>query len=204
MTEENNVLDQLQQIGIEIKACQQCLLHQTRTQAVPGDGEARRPLMFIGEAPGGEEDKQGLPFVGASGKFLSSLLEKNGIARQDIYITNVIKCRPPNNRDPLPEEINNCKPFLRKQFAIIHPKVVVTLGRYSMSLFLPDHRISKVHGELFRVKSTYVIPMYHPAAALYNPKLRPEMEKDFAGMAYFLSTLEEKEGGEDDEGHPLA
>jgi len=134
--------------------------------------------MFIGEAPGFHEDQQGRPFVGAAGRFLEELLESIGLKREDVFITNVIKCRPPGNRDPLPEEIEGCKPYLDRQIELLQPKLVVTLGRFSMARAFPRARISHIHGQPRKIGGVVYYPMYHPAAALHQPGLRPTVEED--------------------------
>ncbi len=162
----------------EILACSACRLASGRTHAVPGEGSQTAELMFIGEAPGEYEDRLGRPFVGAAGKFLDELLGMIGFDRKSVYIANVIKCRPPANRDPLPDEISTCKPFLDRQIELINPKVIVTLGRFSMSLFLPGSTIGKCHGkEVVKNGITY-FPMYHPAAALHQQSLRQVIQSD--------------------------
>ena len=169
----------LEAIHAEVRTCTRCPLHVGRTKAVPGAGPADALIMFIGEAPGFHEDQQGLPFVGAAGRFLNELLEKAGIDRERVYITNVIKCRPPGNRDPREEEVETCKPYLEEQIESINPKVVVTLGRYSMERAFPDEKISAVHGQARKVGDQIYFPMYHPAAALHQPSLRSVVEADF-------------------------
>lgn len=161
-----------------------CALRETATQAVPGDGNADADIMFIGEAPGKNEDEQGIPFVGAAGRFLAEMLESINLKREDIYITNVVKYRPPNNRDPLPEEIDACMPWLHEQIKIIEPKVIVTLGRHAMEHFIPGKKISEVHGQAFRRTFPDIGPqiffaLYHPAAALYNGGMRGTLIEDF-------------------------
>ena len=163
----------------EVRNCTACPLHKGRTHAVPGAGPIDARIMFIGEAPGFHEDQQGLPFVGAAGQFLNELLVQVDIDRESVYITNVIKCRPPGNRDPKIEEVETCKPFLDRQIALIDPKVVVTLGRHSMARAFPDEKISMVHGEARKVGDQIYLPMYHPAAALHQPSLRSSVEADF-------------------------
>jgi DNA polymerase len=154
------------------------LLYRGRTKAVPGEGPANAAILFIGEAPGFHEDQQGRPFVGAAGRFLEELLQRIGMTRQQVYIANVIKCRPPANRDPLPEEIDACASFLDRQLDVIQPKVVVTLGRFSMARFFPEVRISQIHGQARRIEGIICYPMYHPAAALHQPSLRRVVEED--------------------------
>jgi uracil-DNA glycosylase family 4 len=182
----NNREQALEDIHAQVRACTRCPLHVGRTHAVPGDGPANATLMFIGEAPGFHEDQQGIPFVGAAGKFLNELLQKAGIDRGVVYITNVIKCRPPGNRDPLIEEVEVCSPFLDKQIEIINPQVIVTLGRHSMNRAFPDEKISVVHGQPRKVNTRVYFPMYHPAAALHQPSLRSTVEADFDRLRALL------------------
>jgi DNA polymerase len=169
---------ELEKLAAEIAQCTGCLLHGGRTKAVPGEGPEKADIMFIGEAPGFHEDQQGRPFVGAAGKFLEELLESIGLGRKDVYIANVIKCRPPGNRDPLPEEIEACKPFLDRQIELIQPKLIVTLGRFSMARIFPKARISTIHGQPRKVGGIVYYPMYHPAAALHQPSLRHTIKED--------------------------
>jgi uracil-DNA glycosylase family 4 len=171
-------VSELESLAAEISRCTRCLLHRGRTKAVPGAGPSNAEIMFIGEAPGFHEDQQGLPFVGAAGNFLDELLESIGLKRQEVFIANVIKCRPPGNRDPLPEEIEACKPYLDRQIELIQPKLVVTLGRFSMARAFPKARISHIHGQPRKVGGVIYYPMYHPAAALHQPSLRPTVEED--------------------------
>jgi DNA polymerase len=158
-------------------------LREQATQLVLGDGNPDAKIVFIGEAPGKDEDIQGLPFVGASGRFLNEMLAQAGLVRSDVYITNIVKYRPPNNRDPLPEEKREFWPFLMRQLEIIDPKVIITLGRHSMECFIPEAKISQQHGKAKRVKyhdsEFLVIPLYHPAAALYNGSMRQVLIDDF-------------------------
>jgi DNA polymerase len=164
----------LQEVAQQVSECTLCELHHSRKRAVPGEGPAQAGIIFIGEGPGFHENEQGRPFVGAAGKFLEELLGKIGMRREQVYITNVVKCRPPGNRDPRPEEVDMCtRTYLDRQIQAINPKVVVTLGRYSMGLFLPNAKISSVHGQAMQVKGRLVVPMYHPAAALHQQSLKP-------------------------------
>jgi uracil-DNA glycosylase len=174
-----NRKEALSALEAEVRACTACPLHQGRTHAVPGDGPIDARIMFIGEAPGFHEDQQGIPFVGAAGRFLNELLEQVGIDRETVYITNVIKCRPPGNRDPKIEEVEACKSYLDRQIELIDPKIVVTLGRHSMARAFPDEKISAVHGQARKVGDQIYLPMYHPAAALHQPSLRSTVEADF-------------------------
>jgi uracil-DNA glycosylase family 4 len=146
--------------------------------------------MFIGEGPGFHEDRQGRPFVGAAGKFLEELLASIGMTREQVYIANVIKCRPPGNRDPLTDELSACEPYLERQIQLVKPKVIVTLGRFSMYRYFPGAAISKIHGQPKRVGSTLVVPMFHPAAALHQPKWRPLVEADFKKLPGFIAEAE--------------
>ncbi len=164
----------------EIADCPACELARTRTQTVPGVGPAPAEVMCIGEAPGAREDEQGLPFVGPAGRFLDQLLGGIGLSRETVHIANVVKCRPPGNRDPQPEEIAACNPFLERQIALVDPLLIVTLGRFSMSRWFPGASISRIHGRPRRFGGRIVLPMYHPAAALHRGDLRPVIEADFA------------------------
>ncbi len=173
----------------EIRQCTRCPLHRSRTNAVPGEGPVDAPIMFIGEGPGASEDRQGRPFVGPAGMLLESLLEQIGLTREDVYITNVVKCRPPGNRDPEPEEIAACKPFLQRQLKLVDPEVVVTLGRFAMERWLPNERITRVHGKAFRFGKRLIVPMFHPAAALRRPEWEPVLEQDFRQLPAFVDAV---------------
>lgn len=199
--ERRNVLEQIAQ---EIRACKACALHSARTRVVPGAGRPDADIMFIGEAPGYHEDQQGLPFVGASGKYLGELLAMIGLTRNDVFIANVVKCRPPGNREPLPAEIDTCvETYLNQQIAIIRPKIIATLGRFSMALFFPTNaRISKVHGQPRRADGRIYYPLFHPAAVLRNPNLRPAMETDFRRMLSLLEEIGDTNGPVSDEPPP--
>lgn len=172
----------LNELAGEISVCAKCALHETRKMSVPGDGPANAEIMFIGEGPGFHENEQGHPFVGASGKFLDQLLAQADVTRSEVFICNVVKCRPPGNRDPLPDEIAACDAHLEAQIKIINPSIIVTLGRISMSKFIPDVKISAVHGQMKKIGDRYVIPMFHPAAALHQPQLKPSILGDFANL----------------------
>jgi len=176
----------LAQIASEVATCQDCALHYSRNRSVPGVGPATAEIMFIGEGPGFNENEQGLPFVGAAGKFLDELLAQAGLLRADVWIGNVVKCRPPNNRDPLPEELAACNHYLERQITAINPKIIVTLGRYSMGKFFPDARISAIHGQMRRMGDRFIIAMFHPAAALHQVKLKPTLMADFAQLPSLL------------------
>lgn len=167
-----------------------CKLRKTATQGVPGDGNANTLIVFIGEAPGAKEDREGRPFVGAAGKFLDEMLESIKLNREDVYITNIVKYRPPNNRDPLPEEITACAEWLAEEIKLIDPKLIVFLGRHSMNHFFPDEKISEAHGKVIMAekfgKVRHFLPLYHPAAALYNGSLREVLKKDFKKIQKIL------------------
>ncbi len=181
--------DSLAKVASEVRVCTLCPLSRTRTVAVPGEGNPDADLMLIGEGPGYNEDKQGRPFVGAAGNFLNELLASAGLRRQDVFITNVVKCRPPQNRDPLPDEIEACSGYLHRQLALIKPKVVATLGRHSMSRYFPNERISKVHGQPREVGGMTVVPLLHPAAALHQPALRATELEDFARLPAIMEAV---------------
>jgi DNA polymerase len=180
-------LDDLQAKILADKVCPE--LAEQATQLVFGDGNAEAKIVFIGEAPGKSEDLQGIPFVGASGKFLGEMLEMINLKREDIYITNIVKYRPPNNRDPEPEEKRAFLPYLVKQLTIIKPKLIVNLGRHSMDAMLPGLKISQAHGTPIRVKDHVYLPLFHPAAALYNGGLRQTLIDDFALIPTILKKL---------------
>ncbi len=174
----------------QMASCQACGLAQQRTRVVPGEGAEDAAILFIGEAPGFNEDQQGRPFVGAAGAFLDELLLSIGLHRREVYIANVVKCRPPGNRDPLPGEIAACRPWLDRQIEMIQPKVVVTLGRHSLARYLPDEAIGKVHGKPRRMGDVLCFPMYHPAAALHQASLRGVIEQDMQRLANVLKDME--------------
>ncbi|MGB2694762.1 MAG: uracil-DNA glycosylase [Dehalococcoidia bacterium] len=183
----------LGEIGEQVAVCQKCDLATTRTHAVPGEGNPDSDIVFIGEGPGFHEDQQARPFVGQAGKFLDELLASIGLNRNDVYICNVIKCRPPNNRDPLSGEIEACAPWLEQQLETINPKVVVTLGRYSMNRYFPGQSIGRIHGQPRRVNDVLIVPMYHPAAALHQASLRRTIQDDFKKLPTILEqTLKEE------------
>ncbi len=176
----------LKKVAQDTAACTKCDLQYSRKHAVPGAGPVDAEIMFIGEGPGFHENEQGLPFVGAAGRFLDELLENVGLSRSKVFITNVVKCRPPGNRDPQSEELAACDPYLERQIQAINPKVIVTLGRFSMQKFLPNAKISQAHGQAVRVKGRLVVPFFHPAAALHQPSLRPTVEADFAKLPEWI------------------
>jgi DNA polymerase len=174
--------DTLAKLAQEVSVCTNCALHTSRKKSVPGDGPATAEIMFIGEGPGFHENEQGHPFVGASGKFLDQLLAQADLTREEVFIANVVKCRPPSNRDPQPDELAACDEYLEAQIQAIDPSIIVTLGRFSMGKFISDVKISAVHGQMRKVGERYVIPMFHPAAALHQPQLKPSILGDFAKL----------------------
>ncbi len=188
----------LEQIATEVRGCTLCGLHTGRTRAVPGEGPVDAKIMLIGEGPGYHEDRQGRPFVGASGQFLEELLGLAGLRRADVFIGNVVKCRPPQNRDPQPDEVQTCtETYLFRQIAAIDPKVIVTLGRFSMNLFIPGAKISRIHGQPQRVQGRLIVPMLHPAAALHQPQNRPLLEADFRSLPSLLAEEEVRAAARD-------
>ncbi|GAB4333001.1 MAG: uracil-DNA glycosylase [Dehalococcoidia bacterium] len=174
-----SVAERAEALYARVRSCTKCALARTRTHAVPGEGPLDADVMLIGEAPGVNEDRQGRPFVGAAGAFLEELLAEAGYRRDQVYICNVLKCRPPGNRDPMPAEIEACSEYLTEQLELVSPLVVVTLGRFSMARFFPNERISRIHGRSKRVGDRYYVPMYHPAAALHQQNLRTIIMHDF-------------------------
>ncbi len=178
---------QLERIACQIRSCVRCKLHAGRTNAVPGSGPADADVFFLGEGPGAREDEQGLPFVGRSGRYLDELLEGIGLDRKRVFITNVVKCRPPSNRDPHVSEVQACKPYLDRQLGIVQPRLVVTLGRFAMERFFSQGRISDLHGQPREIGETLYLPLYHPAAALYRGSLRAVVEEDFQRIPALLS-----------------
>ncbi|MBM3132064.1 MAG: uracil-DNA glycosylase [Chloroflexi bacterium] len=177
----------LSDLNREILACRDCGLAKTRTRVVPGEGAENATIMFIGEAPGFYEDQQGRPFVGPAGKFLEELLKSINLEREKVFIGNVIKCRPPGNRDPLPQEIDACRKWLDRQIEIISPKAIVTLGRYSMARFFQGASIGKIHGTAQKVDGKLCFAMYHPAAALHQQSLRKTLEADILKLPGILA-----------------
>jgi uracil-DNA glycosylase family 4 len=182
----------LSEVATLVQSCARCELCRGRTHAVPGHGDINTDIMFIGEAPGMHEDRRGLPFVGASGQFLNELLASIDLDRAAVFITNIVKCRPPGNRDPLPDEIAACQPYLDTQIDTIDPLVIVTLGRYSMSKWFPSERISRIHGQPRVFGSRVVVPMYHPAAALHQASLRSTIEADFQKLPRIVAEARER------------
>lgn len=176
-------------IAAEVRGCTLCDLHLSRTKAVPGAGNIQADIMFIGEGPGFHEDRQGLPFVGRSGDYLNELLMLINLDRNAVFITNVVKCRPPENRDPLPVEIETCKPYLDQQINLIDPLVIATLGRFSMARYFPGGKITQIHGKPKIENGRAYIPFFHPAAVLRNPDLRKAMEADFKQIPVVLEQV---------------
>jgi uracil-DNA glycosylase len=176
----------LAQVAREVAVCEKCALYHSRKKAVPGEGPADSEIMFIGEGPGFHENEQGRPFVGAAGQFLDQLLAQAGLKRSEVWIGNVVKCRPPGNRDPQPEELAACDTYLERQIQAINPSIIITLGRYSMGKFMPGAKISGVHGQMRKIGERYVIAMFHPAAALHQASLKPAILADFAKLPELL------------------
>lgn len=188
----------LDELNKSIRECSKCALSKGCIQVVPGDGSAQAQIMFIGEGPGKKEDELGQPFVGAAGKFLDEMLSVINLKRDEVYIANTVKCRPPENRDPLPEEKDTCWPWLLEQIKIIQPKLIVTLGKHSMEIFLPNFKISQIHGSALRreipeIGKQLFFVLYHPAAALYNGSMREILIKDFKKIPKVLELLRKEE-----------
>jgi DNA polymerase len=183
--------EKLSEIAAQVRVCTLCSLHQGRKQAVPGAGNPSAEIMFIGEGPGFHEDQQGLPFVGRSGDYLVKLLKLIGLTRDQVFIGNVIKCRPPENRDPLPDEISRCKPYLDQQVEIIDPLVIATLGRFSMARYFPNAKITAIHGKPKYEDARAYYPLFHPAAVLRNPSMESQMEADFRRLPEVLAKVKE-------------
>ncbi len=182
--------DSLKNISSEVLVCPKCRLSETRKHAVPGEGLESARVMFVGEAPGEQEDFQGRPFVGAAGKLLTELLESVSLRREDVYITNTVKCRPPNNRPPRKDESTACRPYLDRQIALIHPKVICPMGNSAIHAFLDsEESVTALHGIPFEIRSVTFFPMYHPAAALYTFSLRKVMEEDFRKFRALLDSM---------------
>lgn len=171
--------DSLAQVDAEIHDCERCPLSQGRILTVPGEGDPDAVVMFVGEAPGAQEDKQGRPFIGRSGKFLEQVLTQVGLSRQEVFITSVVKCRPPKNRDPRPAELSACADYLDRQIALVDPRIIVTLGRFSMARWFPGEKITQIHGQVREIgEGRVALAMFHPAAALRNPPWRTAFEQD--------------------------
>ena len=184
---------QLESINARVASCEACGLAAGRTQTVPGGGDPNAELMFIGEGPGFYEDQQGIPFVGRSGKLLDELLAEIGLSRAAVFVTNVVKCRPPNNRDPEPGEIATCEPYLSEQIAGIRPKLIVTLGRFAMQYFVPGAAMGRSHGTVIEQGGRRIFPVYHPAAALRSTSLAKVLREDFGRIPALLASSERPE-----------
>jgi len=182
-------MSDLTELYKDVAVCKSCELYKTATKAVPGEGPENAQIMFIGEGPGWNEDQVGRPFVGAAGKFLDQLFHSIGMQRDQVYIANVVKHRPPNNRDPLPAEITACARFLDRQIELIKPKMIITLGRHSMARYFPNKTIGKIHGTYEKRDGVIYFAMYHPAAALHQQNLRYEIEQDMLKIPALLATL---------------
>jgi DNA polymerase len=189
--------DSLELIGADVRACRLCKLCQTRTQGVPGDGTPDAEIFFIGEGPGFHEDQQGRPFVGAAGQLLTEMLRTIGLRRQDVFITNVVRCRPPGNRDPLPDELQACDTFTQRQIAVLDPKLIVTLGRYSMARFIGQGSMRELHGRTREWNGITCLAMYHPAAILrfQTAEMRRMYEEDFRKIPGLLAEARKKRVG---------
>ncbi|EKE19859.1 MAG: hypothetical protein ACD_8C00094G0003 [uncultured bacterium] len=192
-----NKTEQLTKLNDKMSKCSKCALHSNRGHVVFGTGNPEAKIMFIGEAPGKKEDELGIPFVGSSGRILDKMIESIKMKRQDVYITNICKCRPPENRDPLPEEIQECWPWLEKQIEIIDPKIIVTLGKFALNSFLPVAKISEAHGKIIETKipkigNIKIFPLHHPAAARINKKTRAIFEEDFKKIPKLLQNKKEQ------------
>src|SRR5947209_5805701 len=180
----------LKEVAAEVSVCEKCALWKGRTKAVPGEGNPHAKVMFIGEGPGFHEDKQGRPFVGPAGQFLDELLASINLKRADVFITNIVKCRPPENRDPKPEEIEACNDYLDRQIAAIQPQVIVTLGRHSMAKFFGSEKISAIHGRARKIDGRICIAMYHPAAGLHQASLKDVIRQDFKEIPLVIAEAE--------------
>lgn len=190
--------ERLEKLNKKMSACSECVLRMDCNRVVPGVGDPEAEIMFVGEAPGKKEAELGIPFVGSSGIILDKMLTSIKLKREDIYLTNICKCRPPENRDPLPEEIRECWPWLEKQVAIIKPEIIVTLGRFALNSFLPDATISQVHGKLIEIKipkigTLKLFPLHHPAAARINRKTRALFEEDFKKIPKVLKQIKKEQ-----------
>jgi len=183
----------LESLNAKIAGCTACRLHEGRTQTVPGDGDPDAELMFIGEAPGANEDQQGRPFVGRAGQLLDDLLAGIGLSRPQVFVANVVKCRPPDNRDPMPDEIGCCEVYLREQIEGIRPKLIVLLGRFATQYFLPEARMGETRGQPFQAGPWLILPVYHPAAALRNSNLMETLRQDFALIPPLLAQADRPE-----------
>lgn len=182
----------MQEIAKQVSVCEKCNLHFSRKHSVPGEGPVNAQVLFIGEGPGFNENEMGRPFVGQAGKFLDELIGHAGFKREDVFITNVVKCRPPENRDPLPDELAACAVYLDRQIETINPDVIVTLGRFSMAKYFPMARISAIHGKPAWVNNRLIVPMFHPAAALHQPLLKSSIVADFVALPKAIEEAQKK------------
>ena len=182
-------MNSLDEIAEVVKQCTDCPLCRGRTNAVPGEGSADADIMFIGEGPGYHEDRQGRPFVGPAGQFLESLLASIGMSREEVFIANMIKCRPPQNRDPLPAEVAACSKYLDRQIELVNPKLIVTLGRFSLTRFFPGESIGRARGKVREKDGRFIYPVMHPAAALHRQDLRPAIVEDFKAIPGILERV---------------
>ena len=187
-------MNSVEEVAQRVRTCTDCPLSNTRTHAVPGEGPSDAQIMFIGEGPGFHEDRQGRPFVGPAGMFLDQLLASIGLRREEVFIANMVKCRPSENRDPLPAEIAACSKYLDRQLELIRPKMVVTLGRFSLAKFFPRESISKARGKARKIDGLTIYPIMHPAAALHRQELRKVIEEDFKGIPGQLKEAMDSEG----------
>ena len=182
-------MDSLDEIALRVSQCRDCSLHSGRIKTVPGEGSESAEIMLIGEGPGAREDQERKPVVGSAGQFLEQLLSSIGLNRLDVFIANMVKCRPPNNRDPFPEELQSCSKYLDKQIELVNPLLIVTLGRFSLSRFFPGETMGMARGKLRQYKNRYIFPIMHPAAALYRPQNKIAIMDDFGVIPEILSTL---------------
>lgn len=190
MTSSLTKAERLSKVAADIASCRTCTkLCQSVTNPVPGEGDPDADVMFIGEAPGAKEDETGRPFVGAAGRLLDEMLAGVGLNRKKVFITNVVKYRPPENRDPLAEEVSQCWPWLQEQIKIIEPKLIVLLGRHAMARFIPETSISQVHGRPYHLDKNVYLPLYHPAVALYNANMKATLAEDFATIPALIKQL---------------
>jgi len=197
--------DELEKVREEVAVCVKCPLSKSRTKTVPGEGSYHAEIMFVGEAPGVNEDLTGVPFCGAAGKFLDEMLSVIGFKREDVFVANTVKCRPPQNRDPEDSEKSACRPYLDRQLKLISPKIIICLGRHSMASFLPGQSISKVHGKpMRRPNGRVILPLYHPAAALHNGSLRATLIEDFKKIPQILEKIKEESHNKVEEKNTLS
>ena len=188
-------MNSLQEIALLVKNCGDCPLGAQRTNAVPGEGPEDAKLLFIGEGPGQQEDRQGRPFVGAAGQFLEELLTSIGLTREQVFIANMIKCRPPQNRDPSPEEISACSKYLDRQIELLNPELIVTLGRFSLGRFFPGESITRARGKVREKDGRFIYPVMHPAAALHRQENRSLIIQDFKKIPAVLGQLAQARSG---------